>query len=242
MGVVDGVEAVRQRVARAVADSGRAPGSVRLLAVSKLKPAAAVREAYALGQRDFGENYVQELVAKAAELSELGGLRWHLIGHLQRNKARHVAEVASAVQSVDSLELVAELGKRVALAEARRVELLGAEGRQLDVLVEVSIAGEAQKSGVPPAELGAVLAAIEARAELRLRGLMCVPPAADDPALSRPYFERLRLLRDEHGGRERLPELSMGMTADLEQAIAAGATWVRVGSAIFGERQPRAAG
>jgi pyridoxal phosphate enzyme (YggS family) len=216
-----------------------APKPPLLLAVSKGQPAAAVRAAYALGQRDFGENYVQELVQKATALADLEDLRWHVIGHLQRNKVKHVVEHAQAVHSVDSQSLLAELDRRMAAREipARR-RAFGQDAR-LPVLVEVSIAGEAQKSGCDPRELGAMLDAAERTPALRVVGLMCVPPL-DDPASSRLYFERLARLRDEHGGAARLPELSMGMTQDFEHALAAGSTVVRVGTAIFGPRAPRA--
>jgi len=215
------------RLEAALRASGRAPTEARLLAVSKLQSATAVEEAYAAGQRDFGENYVQELVRKAAELAHLTDLRWHLIGHLQSNKAKAVCEVASSVQTVDSLRLAHELGKR-------RQAVRGSE--PLDVLVEVNVAGEASKSGCTPAELGEVLAAVDVEPALRLRGLLTVPPATDDPALAQPHFEALTRLRREHGGAARLPELSMGMSADLEVAVACGSTWVRVGTAIFGQR------
>ncbi len=211
--------------------AGRDPETVKLVAVSKTHPAEAVREAYAEGQRDFGENYVQELLQKAEALRDLPDLRWHLIGHLQRNKARQVAGLISMLHTVDTAELALELSKRVAGA---------APGRRLEVLVEVSIAGEAQKHGAAPEELAELLAAIEALPTLSLRGLMCVPPLTEDPAGARPFFEHLVGLREQHGGAERLPELSMGMTQDLEQAVAAGATLVRVGTAIFGTRPPKA--
>lgn len=217
---------VRARIERAARAAGRDASGVRLLAVSKTKPAQAIREAYAAGQRDFGENYVQELADKAAELADLAELRWHMIGHLQRNKAKVVAKLATAVHTVDSVRLADELGKRA--AEAGR-------GR-LTVLVEVNVGGEAQKSGCAPDQLEGVLAAIERAPSLVLSGLMTVPPHTDDPAGARPFFDQLVALRDAHGGAARLPELSMGMTHDLEQAVAAGATWVRVGTAIFGER------
>lgn len=218
--------AVNARIARAVEGAGRPPGSVRLLAVSKTKPAADVRAAYAAGQRDFGENYVQELVDKAAALADLADIRWHMIGHLQRNKVRHVVKLVSAVHTVDSVRLAEELGKRASDA-----------GRSpLTTLVEVNVGGEAQKSGCSPEELGSVLAAVERAPGLALSGLMTVPPHTDDPAGARPFFDRLVALRGAHGGATRLPELSMGMTHDLEHAIFAGATWVRVGTAIFGER------
>jgi pyridoxal phosphate enzyme (YggS family) len=234
MSVAERLELVRQRIAAATSAAGRAPNSVRLVAVSKFQPASAIREAYGAGQRDFGENYVQELLSKAEELANLTDLRFHLIGHLQRNKARKVAAIAAAVQSVDSLELAQELGRRAAASEEERRARFGADWR-LRVFVESNIAGEAQKGGVSDAELGAVLDQVESEAALELVGLMCVPPLGD-AAAARPHFDRLVGLRERHGGARRLPELSMGMTADLEQAIAAGATIVRVGTAIFGER------
>jgi len=213
-------------LADATARSGRAAGSVRLIAVSKFQPASAIRAAYAAGQRDFGENYVQELQQKAIELADLNELRWHMIGHLQRNKARVVAPLATLLHTVHSAELVHELDKR-------------AHG--LAVLIEVNVGGEAQKSGCAPDALPEVLSAASAAKNLRLRGLMCVPPHTEDPSGARPYFDELLRLRELHGGAQHLPELSMGMTADLEYAVAAGATMVRVGTAIFGAR-PKAVG
>ena len=166
---------MRQRIAEAACAAGRDPGSVTLVAVSKLHPAALVREAYAAGQRDFGENYVQELVTKAAELAELTDLRWHLIGHLQRNKARQVAPLAGLVQTVDSARLVDELAVRAAGA-----------GRRLDCLVQVNVGAEEQKSGCAPDEAEGICAAVEAATSLRLRGSNSsrVPSAADS-ALAR---------------------------------------------------------
>jgi PLP dependent protein len=228
--VASALFAVRERIRAAALASGRDPASVALVAVSKTHPAAAIRQAYAAGQRDFGENYVQELLQKAEELQDLSELRWHLIGHLQRNKARQVAPLLSLLHTVDTVELANELGKRLSAA---------APGRRLPVLVEVSIAGEAQKHGVAPNDLKELLDAVEARPELTLRGLMCVPPLSEDAAAARPHFERLRELQALHGGAARLPELSMGMTHDLEHAVAAGATLVRVGTAIFGARPAR---
>jgi pyridoxal phosphate enzyme (YggS family) len=220
---------VEARIRKAAEASGRAVASIKLVAVSKNQPTENIRQAYAAGQRDFGENYVQELVRKAEELRDLPELRWHLIGHLQRNKARHVTPLVTLVHTVDSAELAGELAKRFAGDPQHAA-------RRLDVLVEVSIAGEAQKHGVVPAEVGELLDAVEALPALRLRGLMCVPPLTEDPEHARAYFEALRELCDQHGGAARLPELSMGMTHDLEQAVAAGATLVRVGTAIFGAR------
>jgi pyridoxal phosphate enzyme (YggS family) len=218
--------AVRARIEAAAQAAGRA--APRLVAVSKTKPASMIRAAYAAGQRDFGENYVQELAQKAEELRDLADLRWHFIGHLQRNKAKLAARLAHAVHTVDSARLAAALGKHA--AEGPR------EGT-LAVLVEVNVGGEGQKSGCALHELAAVLEAVEREPSLRAVGLMTVPPHTEDPAGARPYFDHLRALRDEHGGAARLPELSMGMTHDLEQAVLAGATLVRIGTAIFGERE-----
>lgn len=219
------LEAERERIRAAAIRANRDPASVRLLAVSKFHPAERIRQAYAAGQRDFGENYVQELTTKAKALADLAGLRWHLIGHLQTNKARQVAAVASSVQTVDSVRLARELGRR-------RDPELG----PLGVLVEVNVSGESQKAGCPPAELEEILIAIESEPALRLEGLLTVPPLTDDPEDARPHFTELARLRALHGGAARLPELSMGMSADLEVAIECGATWVRIGTAIFGQR------
>ena len=230
MTVVEGLARVRERILRAATAVGRDPAEVRLVAVSKTKPASAIREAYAAGQRDFGENYAQELVDKAAELADLVDLRWHFIGHLQSNKARLVARVAQVVHTVDGPSLARELGKRFAAASETR----GESGARLPVLVEVNVGGEAQKHGVSPADLGEVLAAVDREPALLLRGLMTIPP--NDLEAARRAFEALASLRNAHGGAARLAELSMGMTEDLEIAVACGATLVRVGSAIFGAR------
>ena len=223
MSIAEQLTAVRARIARAAAAASRDAASVRLVAVSKTKPAAAIREAYAAGQRDFGENYAQELVQKAEELADLVDLRWHFIGHLQSNKARFVARVAHFVHTVDGVTLAREMGKRVAK-----------EGRTLPVLVEVNVGGEAQKHGATASGLPDVLAAVEAETSLQLRGLMTMPP--NDLDAARRAFEALASLQSLHGGPSRLPELSMGMSDDLEVAVACGSTMVRVGSAIFGAR------
>lgn len=224
MSIADELARVHDRIARAATAVSRDPKEIRLVAVSKTKPASAVREAYEAGHRDFGENYVQELVQKAVELQDLGEIRWHFIGHLQSNKARQVVKVAHMVQTVDSASLVKELGKRAAKEER------GA----LPVLVEVNVGGEPQKHGASPADVGGVIAAIEAEPALALRGLMTIPP--NDLEGARRAFEALSSLRSIHGGKAKLPEMSMGMSSDLEVAIACGATIVRVGTAIFGER------
>jgi pyridoxal phosphate enzyme (YggS family) len=216
---------VRRRVEEATRKASRPEGAVRLIAVSKEKPAALIRAAYAAGQRDFGENYAQELIEKADALSDLTAIRWHAIGRLQRNKAKLVARVASAVHAVDRADLAAELGRR---AEAA--------GRTIEALIEVNVAGEASKGGCAPGELASVLEAIAKAPGLKAVGLMTMAPYYDDAELARPVFAELRELRERHGGATALPELSMGMSHDFEVAIAEGATLVRVGTAIFGSR------
>jgi pyridoxal phosphate enzyme (YggS family) len=217
---------VRARIDRAALTAGRDPASVRLVAVSKTKSAELVREAYAAGQRAFGENYAQELATKAETLRDLSDVQWHFIGHLQTNKARVVAAHAHVVHTVDSAALARELGKRAAKGE---------RAAPLPVLIEVNVAGEAQKAGAAPSEIDEVMRAIADHPSLALRGLMTVPPADDLPG-ARRVFETLVSLRNLHGGPQVLPELSMGMSHDLEVAVACGATLVRVGTAIFGAR------
>jgi pyridoxal phosphate enzyme (YggS family) len=225
MTIAESLAAVRARIDAAAKACGRDPSSVTLVAVSKTKSPAMIREAHAAGQRVFGESYAQELDDKAKALADLPDIAWHFIGHLQSNKAKLVARVSRAVHTVHSRDLAAELGKRAAAA-----------GRApLSVLVEVKLSEEATKHGVAPSELAALLDAIEHDARLRLRGLMTMPPP-DDLAAAKRVFDELAALRARHGGPARLPELSMGMTHDLEVAIASGATMVRVGTAIFGER------
>jgi PLP dependent protein len=222
--IAEGLAKVRDRIRRAAEAASRDPATVRLVAVSKTKPASAIREAYAAGQRDFGENYAQELVEKSAELSDLADLRWHFIGHLQSNKARVVAPIAHLVHTVDSASLANEIAKRAAKAERD----------SLDVLIEVNVGGEAQKHGATPGALSEIFTAIDAAKPLRLRGLMTMPP--HDLEGARRAFEALASLQATHGGKAKLPELSMGMSDDLEVAVACGATLVRVGTAIFGAR------
>lgn len=218
MNVAENLARVRERIERACARAGRSPDEVALVAVSKVHPADAVREAYEAGQRLFGENYVQELSAKAAALADLPRLRWHFIGHLQRNKVKQVLGTGAVIETVDSERLAREVDKRA----SERVE----------VLLQVNVAGEAQKSGCDPSELGALIEVVRSLPRLSLRGLMTIPPLEREPERSRPHFARLRALAEEHG----LTELSMGMSGDLEVAIEEGATIVRVGTAIFGAR------
>ncbi len=223
--VADALEVVRTRIDRAAAAAGRDAKTVRLVAVSKTKPAEAIRDAYAAGQRDFGENYARELGEKAGALADLEGIRWHFIGHLQSNKAKVVAPIAHLVHAVDSASLARELAKRFVPRESQP---------KLSVLVEVNVGGEAQKHGTKPEDVANLLDAIDAEKALVLAGLMTMPPHDLDAATR--AFEELGALRDRCGGAKRLPELSMGMSDDLEIAVACGATLVRVGSAIFGAR------
>jgi pyridoxal phosphate enzyme (YggS family) len=211
---------VKQRIGRAAERAGRDPATVTLVAVSKTHPVEAIRVAHAAGATVFGENYVQELARKQEALAGLE-LEWHLVGRLQRNKAKDVVGRVSLVHSVDSAGLAEALAKRAAAA-----------GVVQDVLVEVNLAAEATKAGVAEAELDALLGVIAPLGSLRCRGLMTMPPPADDPEASRPVFRALARLAAARG----LAELSMGMTGDFEVAIEEGATLVRIGTAIFGER------
>lgn len=224
--VAERLATVRARIDDAARAAGRDPVGVKLVAVSKTKGAEVVREAYAAGQRAFGENYAQELAAKAEALADLPDIEWHFIGHLQTNKAKVVARIAHVVHTVDSMALARELGRRAAREERTTA---------LPVLIEVNVAGEAQKSGAMASDIEEVMGAVRSEAALALRGLMTMPPAGDLQA-ARRVFETLRTLRNLHGGEAVLPELSMGMTGDLEVAVACGATIVRVGTAVFGER------
>ena len=226
--IADGLAQVRARIAAAERAAGRAPGSVRLLAVSKKMTADDVRAALRAGQRDLGENYAQELASKLAALAAdpaAAPVRWHFIGRLQRNKVKLVAGRVALVHAVDTLELAEELARR-------------AGGAVQPILLAVNLAGEDTKGGVTGETAPAVARALAAVTGCSLDGLMTMPPPADDAAASRPYFDQLRALRDrlqDELGRP-LPILSMGMSHDFEVAIACGATHVRVGTAIFGSR------
>jgi pyridoxal phosphate enzyme (YggS family) len=209
--------AVRERITRAAEGARRDPADITLLAVTKIFPASAIQEAYQLGLREFGENYVQEFEGKAPEVGLLAGARFHLIGHLQSNKAKKAGELFQVIQTVDSAKL------------ARR---LNEAGPALDVMLEVKLSEEDAKSGADPDQLPEIIAAVRGCPNLRLRGLMTMPPWTDDAEASRPFFRRLRQLADQHG----LRGLSMGMSHDLETAIEEGSTCVRVGTALFGKR------
>jgi pyridoxal phosphate enzyme (YggS family) len=210
--------AVRERMARAAKRARRDPAEITLLAVTKLFPAAVIREAWELGLREFGENYVQEFERKAPEVADLAQARFHLIGHLQSNKSQKAAELFQVIQTVDSPKL------------ARR---LNGAGRALDVMLEVKLSQEETKSGADPVALAQLIEAVRGCGNLRLLGLMTMPPWTEDPEASRPCFRRLRELAERHG----LRQISMGMSHDLEAAIEEGATCVRVGTALFGKRR-----
>jgi pyridoxal phosphate enzyme (YggS family) len=209
---------VEARISDAAARSGRKRSDITLLAVTKKFPAAVIQEAYALGMREFGENYVQEFETKRTALPDCTGAKFHLIGHLQSNKSKKAAEIFDVIETVDTPKL------------ARRLD---EEGRPLDVMIEVKLSSEEAKAGAAPEEVPALVDAIRASSHLRLLGLMTMPPWSDDGEQSRPYFARLRELAEQN----RLPHLSMGMSHDLEAAIEEGATIVRVGTALFGPRK-----
>jgi len=226
--IADRLERVRERIARAAERAGRKPEEITLVAVSKTFPAEAIREAYVAGVRHFGENRVQEWEGKQPHLTDLKAT-WHLVGHLQSNKARRAAALFHAVDSLDRVELAEKLSRTLADGKA---------AKRLAVLIEVRLAPEETKTGVEEKDLPRLAEAAAALPHLDLRGLMCLPPYLDDPERLRPYFRRLRELRDALSreiGRP-LPELSMGMTHDFEVAIEEGATQVRLGTAIFGAR------
>ena len=227
----EAVAQVRERIFHACKRSGRNEAQVMLMAVSKTVEPGRITEAYAAGLRMFGENRVQEFEGKSTALSELKDAEWHLIGHLQSNKARKAAELFHAVDSVDSVRLAEKLNQ--AAAEG---------GKKLDVLIEIKVGQEESKAGIPldSPELEDLLRAAPKLANLQIRGLMTVPPFTDDPEGARPYFRLLRDLRDQVAARKlpavQMDVLSMGMSHDFEIAIEEGSTCVRVGSAIFGAR------
>lgn len=212
------LHAVQERIERAARYARRSPEEITLVAVTKVFPASVIREAYSLGIRHFGENYVQEFERKFPEVSDLGDAEFHFVGHLQSNKAKRAAELFQVIETVDTPKL------------ARRLE---DTGKKLDVMIEVKLSEEVSKTGVDPAGLPALIDALRNCGNLRLTGLMIMPPWSEDAEQSRPYFQRLRRLAQEHG----LPHLSMGMSHDLEVAIEEGATHIRVGTALFGPRR-----
>lgn len=224
--IADNISQVAARIRRAEQAAQRVADSVQLLAVSKTKPAAAMREAYAAGVRDFGENYLQEALGKQRELTDLP-LCWHFIGPIQSNKTRDIAQNFAWVHSVDRLKIAQRL------SEQRPAELPA-----LNICIQVNVSGEASKSGCTPADLPALVAAISALPHLTLRGLMAIPEPTDDRAEQDAAFAAVRELNKSLQDSLNLPldTLSMGMSHDLESAIAQGATWVRIGTALFGAR------
>ena len=225
--VKENLRAVEERVEEACRRAGRSREEVTLIAVSKTKPTSAIREVMEAGVVDFGENKVQEMCRKIEEIKE--PLHWHLIGHLQRNKVKYVVDKAYLIHSVDSLRLAEEIEK-----EAAKRNLV------CPILVEINIGEEESKSGIRKEEAVALVKQIAALPHVKIKGLMCVPPVTEDPEESRPYFRQLSSLRKEIQAMElsgvEMKELSMGMTGDFEVAIEEGATFVRVGTAIFGAR------
>jgi PLP dependent protein len=226
--IADRLTEVRARIAAAARSAGRDPSSIRLVAVSKTVPLSLIRDAWQAGQRDFGENRVQEGLQKIQTSADLE-IRWHLIGHLQTNKARKAGAAFATIQSVDSVELLQKLDQAA-----------GEAGTTPELLIQVDLAGEATKFGAAPGEVPRLFEAAARLQAARVVGLMTLPPLPDTPAEARPWFRRLRGLRDEWLASgvpaSMLGELSMGMSGDFEVAIQEGATMVRVGTAIFGSR------
>jgi len=218
---------INARIRMAAEQAGRDPGSVRLVAVSKTRPATDISEAYHAGQTVFGENYIQELVAKLTEVGE--AVEWHVIGHLQSNKVKYIAGQVAMIHSIDRISLAQEIDRQ-----------WGKLGKVCDVLIQVNVSGEATKSGTT--EEGALQLVRECALlpNIRVRGLMTMPPFFDDPDAARPFFAELRRLSESISAQRiagvEMRELSMGMSGDFETAIQEGATLVRVGTAIFGER------
>ena len=229
-GLAANLEVVHERLARACQRAGRRPDEVTLVSVSKTVDAARVRQAYDLGERDFGENYGQHLRDKAGELADLPDLRWHFIGPLQRNKVKYTTSRASLIHSIHNTSLLAEVDRRAAAA-----------GWSQEVLVQLNLSGEQTKSGIDDEALAPLLDAFALCTHTRCVGLMTMPPFFDDPDAARPHFAALKNLLDRAATVQRpnvdLRHLSMGMSGDFEVAIEEGATLVRVGTAIFGARQ-----
>jgi len=232
MPLVENIALVRERINAAVRRAGRNPDEVTLLAVSKTVPPELIRVAYLAGVRVFGENRVQEFAEKVAAMRDLSDAEWHMIGHLQTNKAAKAAELFAAVDSIDSLRLAQKLNSAAQQA-----------GRKLGVLIEINVGGESAKSGVAPEsqELEKILQAAPSLEHLQIRGLMTIPPLTDDPQEARPHFRKLRALQKQICARAltrvSMNILSMGMSHDFEIAIEEGSTCVRLGTAIFGERK-----
>ncbi len=217
MSIAENLINLEKKIQAACDRAGRARSEVTLITVSKVFPASSLIEAYDAGARDFGENYVQEFQSKHREVKHLSDARFHFIGHLQSNKTRPAGEIFHCIQTVDSIKVAQRLN----------------EGpHPLDIFLEVKLSEEESKAGAAPDELPALIDSVRKCANLKLRGLMTMPPWSDDAEVARPYFRRLRELAQQH----ELPELSMGMSHDFEVAIQEGSTMIRVGTAIFGRR------
>ncbi len=226
------LEDIRDRIQAAAARAGRDPSRVTILAVSKKKPAEMVRHLYGCGQRSFGENYVQEAVAKIQELSDIrAGAEWHFIGHLQRNKAKLAVQYFDCIETVDSMRLAKTLDRHA-----------GELGRVMNCLIQVNIGEDPAKAGVAPGSLAELLASVQKLSFLRVKGLMTIHPWSSTRDEARDWFRRLRRLRDRVSAESSLTgvslrELSMGMSRDFEEAVEEGATIVRIGTALFGPRE-----
>jgi len=227
--IADRLADIHGRIAAAARSAGRDPSSIRLVAVSKTFPIDAIREAHAAGQREFGENRVQEALQKIASCADLD-IKWHLLGHLQTNKAKKAAPAFSTIHSIDSVELLQKIDSTAADA-----------GRAPELLIQVDLSGEATKFGLTPADVPLLFDAAARCRAARIVGLMTLPPIPESPEDARPWFRRLRELREEWRAAgvpaSMLVELSMGMSGDFEVAIEEGSTMVRIGTAIFGSRQ-----
>ncbi len=226
--IADRLHEIRLRIERAAEKAGRNPKTIRLIAVSKTKPVSLIREAVAAGVTDFGENYIQEAREKIPQVA--GKVRWHFIGHLQKNKAKYAAALFEWVHTIDRIEIADALDRRA-----------GMEGHQLKALIEVNVGKEATKSGVEEKELIPLVEHVSGLPNLSLKGLMVIPPITTDPHEAREYFIKTRRLAEQvdalHITGVSMEELSMGMTSDFEVAIEEGATMVRIGTAIFGPRE-----
>jgi pyridoxal phosphate enzyme (YggS family) len=227
MSIADNLRNIHDRIHAAAERVGRDPGGVRLVAVSKTQPAEAINAAASAGQRIFGENYVQELLDKTSQVQH--PIEWHFIGSLQTNKVKYIAGLVTVIHSVDRLSLAREISRQ-----------WSKEGKTCDVLLQVNVSGEETKSGTTTSGAIELAREVAALPHLRVRGLMTMPPFFDEPELARPFFRSLRQLSDELGALSipgiAMDELSMGMSGDFEVAIEEGATLIRVGTAIFGER------
>lgn len=227
MSISSNLEKIRSQIETAAVSAGRDPSAIRLVAVSKTKPAAMVDEAAQAGQSVFGENYVQEFVAKAAEVTS--DVEWHFIGHLQSNKVKYIAGIVSMIHSVDRFSLAQEIDRQ-----------WGRLGLVCNILIQVNVSGEATKSGTTSEEARTLVSQVALLQNVRICGLMTMPPFFDDPDAARPYFRELRTVAREIELLDipnvSMKELSMGMSGDFEAAVEEGATLVRVGSAIFGSR------